>query len=216
MDIVPVLITAVATGGLAALLAPWVQVRVATARSAWLRTPVLVALAAAGGAGAAALAPTWPEAVAFAILALAWALLVAVDLAEHRLPDRIVLPAYPALFVALTLAAALSGDWSRLGRSALAAVALCAVYFVLALISPAGLGLGDVKLAGLVGAFLGWLGWQQVYLGTLAAFAVGGFVAAVLVVTRRAKRDSDVAFGPSMMLGALIGAVWTLVLHGAN
>jgi leader peptidase (prepilin peptidase)/N-methyltransferase len=216
MDLVPILLAAVATGAVAAALSPWVRGRMTTARSAWLRAPALAALGAVGGAGAAALAPTWPEAVAFAVLALACALLMAVDLAEQRLPDRILGPAYPALFAALALAAAVSGEWPRLGRAALAAVVLCAGYLLLAVISPAGLGLGDVKLSGLLGAFLGWLGWSHVLLGTLAAFVIAGSVSALLLVTRRATRRSDVAFGPAMVVGAAIAAVWTSVLFAPS
>jgi leader peptidase (prepilin peptidase)/N-methyltransferase len=212
MEPLPILLAAVATGGLAAVCAPWVRRKVATTSSAWLRTPALAALAAAGGAVAAALASTWPEAVAFAVLALACALLVAVDLTEHRIPDRILGPAYPAFFAALTLAAAVSGEWPRLGRAVLAAAVLCAGYFLLALVSPSGLGLGDVKLSGLLGAFLGWLGWPHVLLGTLAAFVIAGLVAAALVLTRRRSRRSDVAFGPSMVLGAAVAAVGPAVV----
>jgi leader peptidase (prepilin peptidase)/N-methyltransferase len=208
MDPIPILLAAVVTGGIGAACGPWVRSKVATTRSAWLRTPALAALAAAGGAGAAALAPTWPEAVAFAILALACALLVAVDLAEHRIPDRILGPAYPAFFAALALAAAVSGEWPRLGRAVVAAVVLCAVYLVLALISPSGLGLGDVKLSGLLGAFLGWLGWPQVLFGTLAAFAIVAILAAGLLLARLRSRRSDVAFGPAMVLGAAVAGWW--------
>jgi leader peptidase (prepilin peptidase)/N-methyltransferase len=212
MEPIHILFATAVAAALAVACGPWVRSRVATARSAWLRTPALVALAAAGGAGATALAPTWPEAVAFVVLALGCALLVAVDLAEQRIPDRILGPAYPAFFAALILAVAVSGEWPRLGRAVAAAVVLCAGYFLLALASPAGLGLGDVKLSGLLGAFLGWLGWSYVLLGTLAAFAIAGSVAAVLVLARRRSRRSDVAFGPSMVLGAAIATVWAPVL----
>lgn len=208
METIPVLLAAAVAAALAAACGPWVRRKVATTRSAWLRTPVLAVLAAAGGAGGAVVARTWAEALAFVVLALACALLVAVDLAEQRIPDRILGPAYPAFLAALTLAAALSGEWSRLGRALLAAVVLCAAYFLLALVSPSGLGLGDVKLSGLLGAFLGWLGWPQVLFGTLAAFAVVAVLAAGLLLTRRRSRRSDVAFGPSMVLGAAVAGWW--------
>ena len=208
MEPLPILLAAAVAAALAAACGPWVRSRVATTQSAWLRTPVLAVLAAAGGCGAAALAPTWPEAVAFALLALACALMVAVDLAEQRIPDRILGPAYPVFLAALTLAAAASGEWPRLGRAVLAAVVLCAAYFLLALISQSGLGLGDVKLSGLLGAFLGWFGWPQVLFGTLAAFVIVAILAAGLLVTRRRSRRSDVAFGPAMVLGAAVAGGW--------
>jgi len=216
MEPIAILLATAVAAALAAACGPWVRSRVATTPSAWLRTPSLAVLAAAGGAGAAALAPTWPEAVAFVVLALACALLVAVDLAEQRIPDRILGPAYPAFFAALTLAAAVSGEWPRLGRAVLAAVVLCAAYLLLALISPSGLGLGDVKLSGLLGAFLGWLGWPQVLFGTLAAFAIVAILAAGLLVARRRSRRSDVAFGPAMVLGAALAGWWIPATFGTG
>jgi leader peptidase (prepilin peptidase)/N-methyltransferase len=77
---------------------------------------------------------------------------------------------------------------------------------VLAFISPASLGLGDVKLAGLLGAFLGWLGWSQTLLGALSAFVLVGLWSGVLLLTRRVQRTGSVAFGPWMILGAALGA----------
>ncbi|WP_454851573.1 prepilin peptidase [Promicromonospora soli] len=216
MEPIPVLLAAAVAATLAAACGPWVRSRVATTRSAWLRTPALAALAAAGGAGAAALAPTWPEAVAFVVLALACTLLVAVDLAEQRIPDRVLGPAYPAFFAALTLAAAVSGEWPRLGRAVLAAVVLCAAYLLLAFVSPSGLGLGDVKLSGLLGAFLGWFGWPQVLFGTLAAFAIVAILSAVLLLVRRRARRSDVAFGPAMVLGAALAGWWIPTAFGSG
>jgi leader peptidase (prepilin peptidase)/N-methyltransferase len=203
-------------GGLcAAALTGWIRPMLAE-RAGWLRWRPHALLAVLTGSGAAALARTWAEVVAYALLAVACALLVVVDLAAYRLPDAIVLPTYPLLFVALTVAAATSGDWSRLGRAALAAGVLLALYLVLALINPSGLGLGDVKLAGLLGAFLGWLGWQEVLLGTLAAFVCSALVALTLLATRRATKKSEFPFGPWMIAGAVMGAVAGPLLLGAG
>jgi leader peptidase (prepilin peptidase)/N-methyltransferase len=136
-----------------------------------------------------------------------------IDLAAHRLPDVIVGPTYVLLFLAFTVSAGWSGDWSALGRAALAAAAVGFGYFLLALISPAGLGLGDVKLAGLLGAFLGWLGWSQVLIGTAAAFVINGLVVALLLLARRISLRSTVAFGPWIVAGAVFAAasqaIWT-------
>ena len=205
--------TALLCGGAAVGLTEWIRPMLAE-RSGWLRTRPHAALAIVGGVGAAVMAQTLAEVVAFALLALACSLLIVVDLAVFRLPDLIVLPMYPLLFVALTVAAGTGGDWGRLGRAALAAGLLLALYLVLALINPSGLGLGDVKLAGLLGAFLGWLGWQQVLLGTLAAFVCSAVVALLLLATRRAGRKTEFPFGPWMIAGAAIGALAGPVLLG--
>lgn len=142
------------------------------------------------------------------MLALACALLVVIDLSAYRLPDVIVLPTYPVVFILLTVAAAVGGDWAQLGRAMAAAGVLGFGYFVLALIAPAGVGLGDVKLSGLLGAFLGWLGWSHVLLGSLAAFALGGVCALVLLATTAADRRTAFPFGTWMVAGAVVGAAW--------
>ena len=136
------------------------------------------------------------------------ALLVVIDLAVYRLPDVIVGPMYPILLVALTVAGrrrrGLEPARSGRGRRRRPRCRLPGPRAD----RPVGLGLGDVKLAGLLGAFLGWAGWPNVFVGTLAAFALNGVVAAVLLLSRRATRKSATAFGPWMVAGAAIGALW--------
>jgi leader peptidase (prepilin peptidase)/N-methyltransferase len=130
--------------------------------------------------------------------------LVWIDADVHRLPDGIVLPAYPALLVLVALAAGGLGQWSSLWRALACMAALYAAYFVLAFISPSSLGFGDVKLAGLIGLVLGWLGVPHLLLGALAGFLVGGVVGLVLLVGRRVGLRSHIAFGPSMLVGAFV------------
>jgi leader peptidase (prepilin peptidase) / N-methyltransferase len=200
-----IVLSAVATGLAAIVLTRWMQ-RIAGTESRWLRSGLHVLLASGAGAGAAALATGWAELAGYAILSLGCALLFVIDLAALRLPDRIIGPLYLAIFAALAAAALGAGQPGRLGRAALAAAILLAVYFVLALISPSGLGLGDVKLAGVLGAFLGWLGWSQALAGTLAAFLLSGAVAIILLIATRANRRTAFPFGPLMIAGAAVGA----------
>lgn len=202
-----VALSALAAGTGALLLLPWAR-SVAGSGSRWLSRRVVTPLAVLGGTGAAVLASSWSELVVFALLAVGAALLVAVDLAVLRLPDALVAPLYLVLGLGLGLAAALTGAWGDLARAALSAGVVVVVYLGLALAAPASFGLGDVKLSGVVGGFLGWLGWSQLVLGGLAAFAVSAVVAVVLLALRRATRDSAFPFGPCMVLGAVLGAAW--------
>jgi leader peptidase (prepilin peptidase)/N-methyltransferase len=211
MEVHVVLSTALVTGAAAGLLTPWVR-KVANTDSAWFASRLHVLLAVLGGAGAGAFAYGLAELVGFALLALACALLVVIDLAVYRLPNVIVGPMYPILLVLLTVQAAIDGDWSRLGRAVAGGAVLALGYLVLALLVPSGLGLGDVKLAGLLGAFLGWTGWPNVFIGTLIAFALNAFVAAVLLISRQVTRKGATAFGPWMVVGAAIGALWAPAL----
>ena len=136
--------------------------------------------------------------------------LALIDLDVHRLPDLIVLPSYPIAFVLLLLPTVVSGQWGWLLRAVLAAVVLFVLYLVLALVSPGGggLGFGDVKLAGLLGLLLGWLGWGPAIVSVLAAFVIGGLSALILLVAGRASRSSHIAFGPSMILGAWVALMF--------
>jgi leader peptidase (prepilin peptidase)/N-methyltransferase len=150
---------------------------------------------------------------AYLFLAAVLAALSVIDLKSRRLPDAIVLPAYPVLAALLALASWHGAGWGALGRGAVAAAVMAAAYLVLWLAVPGGLGLGDVKLAGLLGLGLGWLGWGQLAVGALAAFALGALAGAVAVAVRRLRRRggggrTTIAFGPWMCLGGLVGAVW--------
>lgn len=207
MPLIAIAGTGVLCAAVAAALTPWAR-RLVHSESRWLRHPVPAAAAGLAGVGAATLADGWPELLAFAVLAVACGLLGPVDLATFRLPDRIVGPTYAALLGALLLAAAVEGEWDRLLRAVLAGLVVLVGYFVLAWISPTSLGLGDVKLSGLLGVFLGWLGWRAVLLGTLSAFVLFALLALALLAARRTSLGADLPFGPAMMLGAAAGAAW--------
>src|SRR5206468_1892166 len=148
--------------------------------------------------------------VAFGWAAAAGLVLGSVDLVSHRLPDRVTYPALVVCTVALTTDAAVTGSWTALGRAVLAAAAAAAVAGLGWLASPAGLGLGDVKLLGLLGLLLGWTGWGTLLAGVFLGLLVGSAVAVVLLVARRAGLRTAVPFGPPL----LIGAVLALVLQG--
>jgi len=133
--------------------------------------------------------------------------LALIDLDVKRLPNVIVLPSYVVGIVLLAIAAAIGGDWSDLLRALLGMAALYGLYFGLALVYPAGMGFGDVKLAGVLGLYLGWLGWGEVVIGGFLGFLFGGVVGGVLMAVRRAGRKSQIPFGPFMLMGALVAIV---------
>ena len=144
------------------------------------------------------------ELPAFLLLTVAGVLLAVVDLQHRLLPNRVVLPALAAGTALLLVPALADGAWDALLRAVLGAVALFAVYLTLALVSPGGLGMGDVKLAALVGLYLGWLGWAAVVLGALAGFVVQALVALVLLAARRIGLRGELPFGPAMLAGAAL------------
>ncbi|WP_307544691.1 A24 family peptidase [Streptomyces sp. V3I8] len=146
-----------------------------------------------------------PELAVWLLLAPPGVLLAVVDFRVQRLPDVLTLSLAAAALVLLAGAAAApehAGDWPT---ALYGALALGAGYFVLFLVSPDGMGFGDVKLALGLGAVLGWYGWGTVLLGTFAGFLYGGLYGAVLVVARRAGRKTSIPFGPFLIAGALTG-----------
>ncbi len=157
-------------------------------------------------------APSTPSTVAGALVMLALLYfaaisiaLAAIDLDTHRLPNVIVLPSYAVLAALLGAAAIATADLESAARAAAGAGILFGGYLLLALISPRGMGMGDVKLAGAIGLVLGWFGWSALVVGTLAAFLLGAIVGVALIVARRASRSTGIPFGPWMLGGAWVG-----------
>ena len=158
-----------------------------------------------GGVGVGSTATAVVMLMAFLYLAAVSVTLAMIDLDTHTLPNRIVLPAYPVAAVLLTAAAILAGDPGRLLTSLIGCAVLFGLYLLMAVAYPAGMGLGDVKLAGVLGLYLGWLGWAPLVVGAFSAFLLGGLFALVLLITRRANRKSGIPFGPWMLAGAWLG-----------
>jgi leader peptidase (prepilin peptidase)/N-methyltransferase len=143
--------------------------------------------------------------VALLYLAAVTVSLGLIDLDTHTLPNRIVLPAYLVSLVLFASSAILTGQSGNLLRAVLGMAILWAAYAVMAFAYPGGMGFGDVKLAGLIGIYLGWVGWGALAVGALAAFVLGGLYSVVLIASRRANRKSGIPFGPWMLAGAWVG-----------
>ncbi len=119
-----------------------------------------------------------------------------IDFDVRRLPDSIVLPSYVVSVLLLMPAGAVTGEWWVATRSLLGMVALWTIYFLLALAYPKGMGFGDVKLAGVLGLYLGWLGWDALLIGGFGAFLIGGLGGGALVVTGRANAQHSDSVRP--------------------
>ena len=141
-----------------------------------------------------------PAYLAFAAVAVALAL---IDLDVRRLPNAIVLPAYPVLAVLLSL----DLDGSSLLRAAGGAALLFGFFFLVAFAVPGAMGFGDVKLAGLVGGMTAYLSWGTLLTAAFGAFLLGSLAGLLLMAVGRAGRRSAVPFGPFMLVAA-----WAAVL----
>lgn len=147
---------------------------------------------------------SWALPAVLYLVVLSAALTVA-DLRAHRLPNRIVLGSYPMAAGLLMLSVADSDRaWTTVPGAAAWGLGLFGLLLVAAATGP--VGGGDIKLAGLVGAYLGWAGGgAAVLLGILVTAVSAAVVAGGALALRRMSRDSALAYGPFLLLGALAG-----------
>lgn len=202
MDPVAITVAAVVAGAAAAALNSVMRAQFETQNRlsrSWLQVPIAVVLG-----GLAGCAGSWAEQLTFVVLAVASSLLVVIDLSEFRLPDVIVLPLYGVLAIGLTLAAWTQNRWSDLLGAGIGAVAMFVLFFVMAYFSP-DLGFGDVKLAGVVGGFLGWFGLAEAVAGFFFAWVLMAIVGIAMLALRRINIKASLPFGPYLVLGAVIG-----------
>ncbi len=132
--------------------------------------------------------------------------LIIIDARTHRLPNRIVLPVGAVLLALVGIEALAAGEPESLVRAVAGGLILGGFYAVLNL-AGGGVGGGDVKLAAVIGLVLAWHGWQVLIVGAAAAFVLGAVYALVLMAMRRANRSTRIAFGPWMIVGAVLGIV---------
>jgi leader peptidase (prepilin peptidase) / N-methyltransferase len=145
-----------------------------------------------------------PVLPAFCVLAAVGVPLAYIDAAHKRLPDPLTLPSYPVAVVLLGIAALATPDGGRHFLTGLAGLAAAWLLFVMqALIYPAGIGRGDVKLSGLLGLYLGWLGISTLIEGLVLGYLLAAVAGLALLAARRATRKSQVPFGPFLLAGAL-------------
>lgn len=141
---------------------------------------------------------------AYLYLAAAGLALSLIDFDHHRLPDKIVLPSYVVVGVLLAVASGATNDWWALARAGIGATALFAFYLAIAFAYPAGMGFGDVKLAGVLGGLLAYLSWSALFVGAFAGFALGAVAGVVVMAVRKGGRKTAIPFGPFMIAGALV------------
>ena len=141
--------------------------------------------------------PLLPAYLYFVVVA---AVLAVIDIEQRRLPNMIVLPSYAVVVAYL---AWVSPGWP-LARAGIGGALLMVFFLVLATAQPAGIGLGDVKLAGLIGIVLGYLSWTALLIGAFAGILLGG-IGGLVLIARGRGRDASLPYGPFLLAGALVG-----------
>ncbi len=162
--------------------------------------------------GALGFGPVLPAALVFTAVSC---VLVVIDVRERRLPHRIVLPSIGVVLAIQAIAAWVERDRSRVLQAFLGAAAAGIGLLAVHLVSPEGLGFGDVTYGTLIGATLGWYGLSRVGLGLGLGFVLGAIAAgpALMLSRRRTAADGNpgpatIPFGPALAAGAWLALCW--------
>ena len=145
--------------------------------------------------------------IQFAVVLCAGIWLTAIDLRARMLPNAIVYPLAVVIGAGSLSIAIADHDITRLWWSLAGAASMWVLYFALAL--AGGVGGGDLKLAAILGAWLGTWGWEPVLAGAILAYVIAIPHTLVILVRTRSTRQW-IAFGPYLLAGAIVAAV----LHG--
>lgn len=147
----------------------------------------------------------------FVFSALFWTLVVlsVIDLEHRLLPNRIVYPLFFVGWAALAVTAFASSEPELMYDALLGMVVFGGFFFLIAFLFPAGMGGGDVKLAFVLGTFLGYAaGVGVVLMGMFLAFLLGGVVGLLIMALKGGDRKTMVPFGPFLALGTAIAIFW--------
>lgn len=132
--------------------------------------------------------------------------LAVVDWRTRLLPTKVIAPSYLVVIALAVLSAWAKGDWHALETAGWGWLVAGGTFLLLWLVYPRGMGYGDVRLSGLLGIALGYLGWAQMLTGVYAGFVLGGVGGLLLSAARIVDRKAY-PFGPFMLLGALVGVL---------
>jgi len=137
-----------------------------------------------------------------------------IDLEHYMVPNRIVVATLVVSLPLLALAALVGDDWSSLRSALIGSVAAGAGLLVINLISPRGMGMGDVKLALVLGLYLGWFDLGHVLLGLFLGFLLGAVGGVLLIAVGLRSRRDHVPFAPFLAGGAALAVLFGEPLLG--
>jgi leader peptidase (prepilin peptidase)/N-methyltransferase len=131
--------------------------------------------------------------------------LVVIDVGHKRIPNRILYPGTAVGLGLLTAGSFADGDPAAMLRALAGGAGYFGLLLLVAIVARGGFGLGDVKLAFLLGLLAAHRSWEALFVAVVMAFLVGGVISMVLLIARRAGRRDTIPFGPSLAIGVAIG-----------
>jgi leader peptidase (prepilin peptidase) / N-methyltransferase len=132
--------------------------------------------------------------------------LAVIDWRTRLLPTKLIAPSYLAVILLVGFSAWTDQDWDSLVTAGWGWLVAGGTFFALWFVYPKGMGYGDVRLSGVLGIALGYLGWAELLTGVYAGFLVGGVGGLLLSLLRIVDRKAY-PFGPFMLVGALVGVL---------
>ena len=151
------------------------------------------------------------ELISLLVLAILTMPLVITDIKEHRLPNSLTLAGFLA-GVGVSIVLGISGNsFSPLIHSLSVALLAGFAFLLLNCASRGGMGMGDVKLAVMLGALIAPISWQVLVMGFFVAFVLGAIIWLILLTSKRASRKTLIPFGPYLLVGA-----WVSLFIGAE
>jgi leader peptidase (prepilin peptidase)/N-methyltransferase len=141
------------------------------------------------------------------VVAASGSLLAAIDIMAKRLPTTVL--SITAAVIALLIGAAgiISGQLAVVRDAIVAATVVGVAYLILALLMPGQLGMGDARLAALLGMLSGTQGWRTVLVGAALPYLLAAPIATVLLLAKRARRGTQIPFGPYLIVGAVLAPI---------
>jgi leader peptidase (prepilin peptidase)/N-methyltransferase len=145
---------------------------------------------------------------AYLLLTAALVALSAIDLEHYLLPNRIIYPVGIASIPLLGAGAALDDDFGAFGRALAGAVVAFLFFFIVHQINPRGMGFGDVRLSFILGLYLAYLGWGELFGGLFTGFLYGAVIGVILIALKIRGRRQHIPFGPFLAAGAMTFILW--------
>lgn len=151
---------------------------------------------------------------AYAVLAAFFVAMSAIDLEHMRIPTSLVYATALLGAPLLVIASAGSHRWPSLLSALVCGAVALAVFFSLWFAVPKGIGFGDVRLAALCGAYLGWIGYREALVGFVLSFVLAGVPAALLLAMRKVQRQTKIPFGPFLAGGTILAVAFGAPIVG--
>ena len=150
----------------------------------------------------------WAYLPAYLVFGAATLALALIDLDHRLIPNRLLFPSIGVALTLLTVGALIDGSGLRLLRGVSGGVVYFGFLLAVAFLSRSGFGMGDVKLALLLGLFLTFVGWDVLLVGMVLAILLGGVASVLLLVFSERSRKAKFAYGPYLVVGAWMGVIW--------